>query len=270
MPLDLIGMEAETTNPRTSRAGAQSIGRALLMRYPWAQCRSRLSSLVRVTAFCAPFCIAPGMLPLGGCGASVGITERAIDTSLQAPSAPPNSSPGARGILETVIIKRNLVASGPEPLLTQEFISTALHAGLFSDLNTNRESRNAMRDVGLVLSVNEILDLHGDENQIRRERIERSFLLPVITPFYILYHKFEGDFESTIVLDVERWDGETRRYTARARGRMQYSYNADPEPLQRELIRQVTGNVLQSLINQMAGDRSFLVPPPTGHEVNAK
>jgi hypothetical protein len=172
--------------------------------------------------------------------------------------------------MESVAIKRNLVARDSDSQLTQEFIAGVRQAGLFSEFATNRESRNSMRDVGVVLSVNETLDAHRDENQMRQERIERSFLLPVITPFYILYHKFEGDFESHMVLDVERWDGEMRRYTARARGRMEYPYNADPEPSQQELIRQVTANVLQSLVNQMARDRSFFVPPPTGNEVNAK
>ena len=51
---------------------------------------------------------------------------------------------------------------------------------------------------------------------------------------------------------------------------MEYSYNSDPEPSQQELIRQVTANVLQSLVNQMAGDRSFFVPPSTGNEGKAK
>ena len=209
-------------------------------------------------------------LLLGGCGVSIALTEKAAATNL---SVSPRSIPGGvapRGVLESVVIKRNLAPGAPQPQLTQEFIADATLAGLFSELSTSRESRNPMRDVGLVLTVNETLDVHRDENQMRQERIERSYLFPIITPFYILYHKFEGDFESQMVLDVERWDGETRRYTARARGRMEYPYNADPQPSQQELIRQVTTNVLQSLVNQMAGEGSFFVPPPAGNEVKAK
>jgi hypothetical protein len=205
--------------------------------------------------------VTSGAFVVTGCGVSIGITEKAPATDLPAAARPANAGPAPRGVIEAVAIKRNLVARDPEPKLTQEFLAGARQAGLFSDLSTSRESRDPMRDMGITLSVNETLDAHRDENQMRQERIERSWLLPIITPFYIMYHRFEGDFESQMVLDVERWDGETRRYTARARGRMEYSYNADPEPSQQELIRQVTANVLQSLVNQMAADRSFFVPP---------
>ena len=211
-----------------------------------------------------------GALLLSGCGPSVALIQKAPGTDLPAAGPPQNSSPGPRGVIESLAIKRNLVARDPEPQLTQEFVAATQRTALFSDLSTNRESRNPMRDMGITLSVNETLDAHRDENQMRQERIERSYLFPIITPFYILYHRFEGDFESHMVLDVERWDGDTRRYTARARGRMEYSYTSDPEPSQQELIRQVTTNVLQSLVNQMAGDRSFFVPPSTGNEGKAK
>ena len=214
--------------------------------------------------------VVPTVLLLGGCGVSIALTEKAPATNLPAAPHPVPVSLAPRAVLETVVIKRNLAASEPQPQLTQDFIAAAGPAGLFSELSTNRDSRNPMRDVGLVLTVNETLDVHRDENQMRQERIERSYLLPIITPFYILYHKFENDFESQMVLDVERWDGETRRYTARAHGRMEYPYNADAQPYQQEMIRQVTTNVLQSLVNQMAGDSSFFVPPPAGSEVKAK
>ena len=124
--------------------------------------------------------------------------------------------------------------------------------------------------MGITLSINETLDTHGDENQMRRERIEKSYILPIFTPFLIMYHRFQGDFESQMVVHVERWDGETRQYTALARGRMEYSYNADPEPSQQELVRQVTANVIQSLINQMTQDRSFFVSPAVGGQVTGK
>ena len=216
--------------------------------------------------------VLPATFLIAGCGVSIALTEKAPVTNTNLSAAPPltHAGLGPRGVLESVVIKRNLVQGEPQPQLTQEFIADARLVGLFSELSTNRESRNPMRDVGLVLTVNETLDAHRDENQMRQERIERSYLFPLITPFYILYHKFEGDFESQMVLDVERWDGETRRYMARARGRMEYPYNADPQPSQQELIRQVTTNVLQSLVNQMAGDAGFFVPPPADSEVKAK
>jgi hypothetical protein len=214
--------------------------------------------------------IVSGSLWLLGCGVSIGITEKAPATDGPAAARPRDSGPAPRGILESVVIKRNLATRDPDPTLTRDLIAGARQAGLFSEVGTNRESRDPMRDVGITLSVDETLDAHRDENQMRQERIERSWLLPIITPFYIMYHRFEGDFESRMVLEVERWDGETRRYTARARGRMEYSYNADPEPSQQELIRQVTANVLQSLVNQMAGDQSFFVPPSAGNEGRPK
>jgi hypothetical protein len=223
-----------------------------------------------MVVLCRTLLVMSGAVLLTGCGVSIGITEKAAATDLPATARPPNSGPAPRGVIESVAVKRNLVAGDPEPKLTQEFIAGAQRAAIFSDLSANRESRDPMRDIGITLSVNETLDAHRDENQMRQERIERSYLFPIITPFYILYHRFEGDFESHMVLDVERWDGETRRYTARARGRMEYSYNSDPEPSQQELIRQVTVNVLQSLVNQMAGDRSFFVPPSTGSEGKVK
>jgi len=226
--------------------------------------------LFRMVVLCRTLLVASGAILSAGCGVSIGITERAATTHLPAAAQPPNSGPAPRGVIESVAVKRNLVTGDPEPKLTQEFISGAQRAAIFSDLSTDRNSRNPMRDIGITLSVNETLDAHRDENQMRQERIERSYLFPIITPFYILYHRFEGDFESHMVLDVERWDGETRRYTARSRGRMEYSYNADPAPSQQELIRQVTANVLQSLVNQMAGDRSFFVPPSAGNEGKAQ
>ena len=208
-------------------------------------------------------------LLITGCGISINIAER-VPADDVAPLPAPHAGPRPRGVIESIVIKRNLTAREADAQLTQEFLEGVRQVNLFSEVSTSRESRNSMRDVGMLLSVSETLDTHRDENQMRQERIERSYLLPVITPFYILYHKFESEFESNMTLEVDRWDGETRRYTARARGRMQYPYNADPEPSQQELIRQVTATVLQALSGQMARDRTFFVPPPGGNEVKAQ
>ena len=215
-------------------------------------------------------CAVNAALLLAGCGASVAITQKAPGTDRPAVLSPPNPGPTPRAVIEAVAFKQNLVSRDAEPRLTQDFIAGAQGAGLFSEINANRDSRNHMRDVGITLSINETLDTHGDENQMRRERIEKSYILPIFTPFLIMYHRFQGDFESQMLVHVERWDGETRQYTALARGRMEYSYNADPEPSQQELVRQVTANVIQSLINQMTQDRSFFVAPAAGGRVTGK
>lgn len=235
---------------------------ALLTAHLIARFVTDSSPSFRTIVLCRALAVAAAVLWSAGCGASVGLTERAPATDGPAAGPVSNAGPARRGVVEAVTVKRNLVTREPEANLAQDLIAGAKRAGLFSELSASRESRDPMRDIGISLSVSETLDTHRDENQMRQERIERSWLLPIITPFYILYHRFEGDFESHMVLEVERWDGETRRYTARARGRMEYPYNADPEPSQQELIRQVTANALESLVNQLAGDRGFLMPPP--------
>lgn len=215
-------------------------------------------------------CAVNSAILFNGCGASVALTQKAAGTDRQAVISPPNSGPAPRGVIEAITFKRNLVLRDPEPRVTQDLIAGAQGAGLFSELSANRDSRNPLRDMGITLSINEMLDMHVDENQMRKERIEKSFILPIFTPFLIMYHRFQGDFESQMVLHVERWDGETRQYSALARGRMDYSYSSDPDPSQQELMSRVTANVIQSLVGQMSQDRNFFVPPATGGQMTGK
>src|SRR5438034_5694434 len=74
-----------------------------------------------------------------------------------------------------------------------------------------------------------------------------------LAPFISLNH----DYGTELSLEMERWDGQIKQYTATSNGSAHYNlFGANPEVIE-QLKGQVTEACLSSLLNQVIHDSSF-------------
>jgi hypothetical protein len=74
-----------------------------------------------------------------------------------------------------------------------------------------------------------------------------------LAPFISLNY----DYGTQMVLDMERWDGQIKRYTATSNGSAHYNlFGASPDVIE-QLKGQVTEACLSSLLNQVIQDSTF-------------
>jgi hypothetical protein len=76
-----------------------------------------------------------------------------------------------------------------------------------------------------------------------------------LAPFISLNY----DYGSQMSLEMERWDGQTKHYTATSNGSARYNlFGANPEVVE-QLKGQVTEACLSSLLNQVIQDSTFFL-----------
>ena len=107
------------------------------------------------------------------------------------------------------------------------------------------------KHVKVRLSLTETVDPHAGANALRGLVIGASmFLLTSVLPF-------EYDYESQMVLEMERWDGRTRQYTASFKGTAYFHLFGATPLVTTELKGTVRTACLDSLMTQLAGDVNF-------------
>lgn len=156
-------------------------------------------------------------------------------------------------LLETIRATQN-GAPMAAPLAIERQVLGALEAThLFSQHFQSGYARPASNQalVTIRLSMDNHVEPHAGEAAWRGFVIGASMfiLAPVISLDY--------DYRTQMALEVERWDGQTKHYTASASGAAHYHlFGASPHVID-ELKGRVTDNCLAALLDQIVRDTAF-------------
>jgi len=173
-------------------------------------------------------------------------------------------------LLETVPITQNGAPLGVSPTLERQVLGAFEATQLFSQYFQSGHAQPAPSQayVTLRLSMNNRVGPHSGETACRGFVIGASMFLlaPVISLDY--------DYGAEMALEVERWDGQVKQYTASSSGSAHYSlFGASPHVI-KELTGQVTDACLASLLEQFVRDHTFYLADgssqsePTIHTVS--
>jgi hypothetical protein len=101
------------------------------------------------------------------------------------------------------------------------------------------------------LSIDNLVEPHAGQAALRGFLVSASMF--TLAPFISLNY----DYGSQMSLEMERWDGQTKQYTATSTGSAHYNlFGASPEIIE-QLKGQVTEACLSSLLNQVIQDSAF-------------
>jgi hypothetical protein len=156
-------------------------------------------------------------------------------------------------IMEHVRITRNGSPQNPSPDTEQRVLSTLQDLGLFSHLRqaASAEASNSEKIVHARVSFDEAIDPHAGDAAWKGIAIGASMFL--LTPLIPL----EYDYAAHVTLDLERWDGQVKRYESQSAGTVRYHlFGATPIMID-ELKGHVTESCLTMLAKQLVHDTPF-------------
>lgn len=156
-------------------------------------------------------------------------------------------------LLETVHVTQNGAPLATPPALERQVLGALETTQLFSQHFQSGFAQPAPNQahVTIRLSMDNHIEPHAGEAAFRGFVIGASMFLlaPVIS--------LEYDFGTEMALEVERWDGRTKQYTASSSGSAHYYlFGASPHVIE-ELKGQVTDTCLTSLLDQLVRDHTF-------------
>ncbi|MEO8338240.1 MAG: hypothetical protein ABI604_00820 [Nitrospirota bacterium] len=204
--------------------------------------------------FSRPFIVSVLAMTLGlGTGCSHWI-ELAAPTD----AAPPASATVATDarvplLLETIRVTHNGSSIAPPAILERQVLSAIEATRLFSQhyqsgymLPTANQARVTVR-----LSIENLVEPHAGQAAWRSFLVGASMF--TLSPFVSLNY----DYGATMSLEMERWDGQVKRYTATSNGSAHYHlFGASPDVIE-QLKGQVTEACLSALLNQVIQDSPF-------------
>jgi len=156
-------------------------------------------------------------------------------------------------LLETVRVSQNGAPLATPTALERQVLGALETTQLFSQHFQSGYAQPAPNQahVTIRLSMDNHVEPHAGEAAFRGFVIGASMFLlaPVIS--------LEYDYGTQMALEVERWDGQTKQYTASSSGSAHYYlFGASPHVIE-ELKGQVTDHCLASLLDQLVRDHIF-------------
>jgi hypothetical protein len=192
------------------------------------------------------------MLSLGtACSHSIELAAPA-DT---APSANATVATDARVplLLETIRVTHNGSSIAPPAILERQVLGAIEATRLFSQHYQSGYQQPAANQahVTVRLSIDNLVEPHAGQAAWRGFLVSASMF--TLAPFISLNY----DYGAQMSLEMERWDGQTKQYTATSNGSAHYNlFGASPEIIE-QLKGQVTEACLSSLLNQVIRDSAF-------------
>ena len=156
-------------------------------------------------------------------------------------------------LLETIRVTHNGSSIAPPALLERQVLGAIEATRLFSQ---HYQSGHSQPDAGnarvtLRLSIDNVVEPHAGQAAWRGFVISASMF--TLAPFISLNY----DYGAEMSLEMERWDGQIKRYHATSKGSAHYNlFGANPEVIE-QLKGQVTEVCLSSLLNQVIQDSPF-------------
>jgi hypothetical protein len=156
-------------------------------------------------------------------------------------------------VIEQLQFTKNGAPQNPSLETEQRLLGSLKNLGLFSRLESVKGSEGSSSEkyVRARLSFDEAIDPHAGSAAWKSIVIGASMFLlaPAISLNY--------DYATHLTLELERWDGEVKRYESQSAGIAHY-YLFGATPLMVEELRgHVTETCLSSLMQQLARDTTF-------------
>lgn len=148
---------------------------------------------------------------------------------------------------------RNGSLQDPSVDLERRILSSIQETSLFSALLPLGEKSDSLGDkvVSARITVDETIDPHSWLSAFKGILIGGSMFL--LSPFFDL----EYEYAATVALELERWDGQVRRYEGRSSGTVHYKlFGATPVMID-ELKGHVTEACLADLTQQLVQDTNL-------------
>lgn len=175
------------------------------------------------------------------------ISERLVQTSI-----PTNDRvPAALGVVRTL---RNGAPLDPSVAFDRRVVSTLHETHLFSHLiypDHGQPALEGQKYVTARLSVSETVDRYAGNNAFKGFVVGASMFL--LTPFLPLKYSYA----SQMTLELQRWDGETKHYTADSYGTIYYQLFSATPLLTEELKGRVMERCLNALMVKLVSDAGF-------------
>jgi hypothetical protein len=156
-------------------------------------------------------------------------------------------------LLETIRVTHNGSSIAPPALLERQVLGAIEATHLFSQHFQSGHSQPAADQprVTVRLSIDNVVEPHAGQAAWRGFIISASMF--TLAPFLSLNY----DYAAEMSLEMERWDGQIKRYHATSTGSAHYNlFGASPEIIE-QLKGQVTEVCLSSLLNQVIQDSTF-------------
>jgi hypothetical protein len=191
--------------------------------------------------------------------ATVGCTTRWIDVS---PSPTSRQETAAQSILnhervplvmDGFRMALNGASQNPSTQVEQRILNTMNETRLFSTLVPLGGHAAALGDkvVTARITFDETIDSHSGQTAFKGFVIGASMFL--LSPIVGL----EYDYAAEANIELGRWDGQVKRYTARSAGTAHFTIFAASPTLIEELKGQVTEACLTELVDQLIQDTTF-------------
>ena len=181
-----------------------------------------------------------------------------IELAVPTDAAPPTSATVATDarvplLLETVRVTHNGSSVAPPATLERQVLGAIEATRLFSQHYQSGYTQPAADQarVTVRLSIDNRVEPHAGQAAWRGFVVGASMF--ALAPFISLNY----DYAAEMSLEMERWDGQIKRYTATSNGSAHYNlFGANPEVIE-QLKGQVTEACLSSLLNQVIQDSTF-------------
>jgi hypothetical protein len=172
-----------------------------------------------------------------------------------APSASATVATDARVplLLETIRVTHNDSSIAPPAILERQVLGAIEATRLFSQHYQSGYTQPAADQARITmrLSIYNLIDPHAGQAAWRGFVLGASMF--TLAPFISLNY----DYSAHMSLEMERWDGQIKQYTAASNGSAHYNlFGASPEVIE-QLKGQVTEACLSSLLNQVIQDSPF-------------
>ena len=156
-------------------------------------------------------------------------------------------------VMDSVVITRNGSPQNLSLETEQRVLGTLREIGLFSHLGgtDSAEPPASEKFIRARLLFNETIDQHAGDKAWKGIVIGASMF--ILTPFIPL----DYDYAAHVTLELERWDGQIKRYESQYAGTAHYQlFGATPLMID-ELKGHVTESCLTALMQQMVHDTIF-------------
>ncbi len=162
-------------------------------------------------------------------------------------------------LLETIRVTHNGSSVAPPAILERQVLGAIEATHLFSQHFQSGYMQPAANQthVTVRLNIDNLIEPHAGQAAWQGLLIGASMF--TLAPFISL----DYDYGAQMSLEMERWDGQVKRYTATSNGSAHYNlFGASPEVIE-QLKGQVTETCLSSLLNQVIQDSSFYLAGST-------
>ena len=184
--------------------------------------------------------------------------SHSIELAVPIEAAPPTSVTVATDarvplLLETVRVTHNGSSIAPPAILERQVLGAIEATRLFSQHYQSGYTQPAAEQarVTVRLSIDNLVEPHAGQAAWRGFVVGASMF--ALAPFISLNY----DYGTEMSLEMERWDGQIKRYTATSNGSAHYNlFGASPDVIE-QLKGQVTEACLSSLLNQVIQDSTF-------------